>query len=266
MMFIKDVVLLSAFTILSGLISAQERWSWPNGEVNGASAIKSDSNTNRFQVRSDVLAFQGSSLSTSERKRNTPGLRQGRYEVKEGVTRRPNAKPENDEFSGEFGEGNQQNDFGFNQKFGGGGPINGQYVPNHFNSIHGIGGIPVPFNGGPGIGSGHYPTQHFNAGGVGLGYGNGGNGILVGPGGPTGIIGRPYNRFLYGGGYFPGSVGLPGGFGYPPYGSPVGAPFPPGFYQQPFDGPRPSFYGPNQFGHQFDQTREAKKRVEKKSV
>ncbi|XP_050093311.1 heterogeneous nuclear ribonucleoprotein A1-like isoform X2 [Anopheles aquasalis] len=262
----EDIFTSSGFRVFQ-LRTAQERWSWPNGESNGASGKNSDSNTNRYQVRSDVLAFQGTSLSTSERKRNTPGLRQGRYEVKEGVTRRPNGKPENDEFSGEFGEGNQQNDFGFNQKFGGGGLTNGQFMPNPFNSFYGIGGIAGPFQGGPGIGSGHYPAQPFNVGGVGLGYGSGSNGILVGPGGPTGIIGRPYNRFPYGGGYYPGSGGLPfsGGFGNPYYGN-VGAPFNPGFYQQPFSGVRPNFYGPNQFGPQFDQTREASKKLEKKSV
>lgn len=73
--YLTDVVLLSALITFYGLTSAQERWSWPNGEGNGASGINSDSNTNRFQVRSDVLAFQGSSLSESEKKRNTPGLR-----------------------------------------------------------------------------------------------------------------------------------------------------------------------------------------------
>lgn len=160
--------------------------------------------------------------------------------------------------------------FRFNQKFGGGGVINGQFAPNPFNSFHGIGGVPGPFYGGSGIASGHYPGQYVNGGGVGLGYGSGSTGILVGPGGPTGIIGRPYNRFPYGGGYFPGSGAQPfsGGFGNP-YG-PVRVPFLPGFYQQSFNGPRPSFYGPNQFGPQFgpqfDQTRDASKKVEKKSV
>uniref|UniRef100_A0AAG5DJJ7 Uncharacterized protein n=1 Tax=Anopheles atroparvus TaxID=41427 RepID=A0AAG5DJJ7_ANOAO len=207
----------------------------------------------------------------------------GRYEVKETTTKRPSfARPQNDEFSGEFGEGNQSNDFGINQKFGGAGTslINGQFGPNPYGINPGFSGSGAfPFQGGNALGGGYYPGQHIGGGyGGGLGgYGAGGNGILVGPGGPTGIIGRPYPRFPYNGpGYHPGGTGYPygGGFGNPAFGGQPGGFFPPGGYapggffqqQQPF-GPRPfgAFGGGPQYGPQFDQSRQATKKVEKRA-
>uniref|UniRef100_A0A182Q7W8 Uncharacterized protein n=1 Tax=Anopheles farauti TaxID=69004 RepID=A0A182Q7W8_9DIPT len=171
----------------------------------------------------------------------------------------------------------------FNQKFGGGGPINGQFGPNPYGinpGLQGAGGF--PFHGGNALGAGYYPgQQHFGGGYGGVGHVGGGNGILVGPGGPTGIIGRPYNRFPYGGaGYYPGGTGYPygGGFGNPAFGGQPGGFFSPGgyptggYFPQPFGpgaiGPRPfgGFAGGPQFGPQYDQTRQANKKVEKKSV
>ncbi|XP_035912713.1 keratin, type II cytoskeletal 2 epidermal [Anopheles stephensi] len=280
------------FTIFC-MATAQERWSW-SGSGNSDRNNDAKGNADRYNVRSDVLEFQGvgPKATASNGKRNTFSERQGRYEVKETTTKRPSfSRPQNDEFSGEFGEGNQSNDFGFNQKFGGGGPINGQFGPNPYGINHGlqgaVGGFPFP--GGNSLGGGYYPGQpHFGGGYGGLGHGTGGNGILVGPGGPTGIIGRPYNRFPYGGGggggpgFYPGgNVHHPyggGGFGNPTFNGHPGGFFSPGgypsggYFPQPFGagalGPKPFgvFPGGSPFGPQFDQTRQATKKVEKKSI
>ncbi|XP_052897179.1 uncharacterized protein LOC128304087 [Anopheles moucheti] len=280
--FIRLLVICTIFFTAT----AQERWSWSGGG-DGERHNDVKSNTDRFNVRSDVLEFQGvgSKAPTSNGKRNSFSERQSRYEVKETTTKRPSfSRPQNDEFSGEFGEGNQSNDFGFNQKFGGGGLINGQFGPNPYGinpGLQGAGGF--PYHGGNALGGGYYPgQQHFGGGYGGLGQGAGGNGILVGPGGPTGIIGRPYNRFPYGGhGYYPGgNVQHPygGGFGNPLFNGHPGGVFSPGgypsggYFPQPFGpggiGPRPfgPFPGGSQFGPQFDQTRQATKKVEKKSI
>nr|XP_040225911.2 heterogeneous nuclear ribonucleoprotein A3-like [Anopheles coluzzii]XP_040225912.2 heterogeneous nuclear ribonucleoprotein A3-like [Anopheles coluzzii] len=278
--------LLTIFAVIL-TVTAQERWSWSGGG-NNDNSNNAKNDADRYNVRSDMLEFQGtgSQAAASNEKRNTLAVRKGRYEVKETTTKRPSfSRPQNDEFSGEFGDGNQSNDFGFNQKFGGGGLINGQFGPNPYGinlgQQGGVGGF--PFQGGNALGgAGFYPGQpHLGGGYGGLGHGSSGNGILVGPGGPTGIIGRPYNRFPYGGaGYYPGGNGYPygGGFGNPTFNGHPGGFFSPGgypsggYFPQPFGvggiGPRPfgSFPGGSQFGPQFDQTRQASKKVEKKSV
>ncbi|KFB44013.1 hypothetical protein ZHAS_00011844 [Anopheles sinensis] len=233
-----------------------------------------------------VAMYLHSRASKRRRIGGEPPLLSGRYEVKETTTKRPGfARPQNDEFSGEFGEGNQANDFGINQKFGGGGggfpgPINGQFGPNPYGvNLAYPGGGAFPFQGGNPLGGGYFPGQQIGGGyGGGLGsYGAGGTGILVGPGGPTGIIGRPYPRFPHNGaGYHPGGSPYPygGGFRNPAFGGQTGGFFPPGGYapggfyqqQQPF-GPRPlgGFGGGPQFGPQFDQARQANKKVEKRA-
>ncbi|XP_040161378.1 heterogeneous nuclear ribonucleoproteins A2/B1-like isoform X2 [Anopheles arabiensis] len=207
--------LLTIFAVIL-TVTAQERWSWSGGG-NNDNRNNAKNDADRYNVRSDVLEFQGtgSQAAASNEKRNTLAVRKGRYEVKETTTKRPSfSRPQNDEFSGEFGDGNQSNDFGFNQKFGGGGLINGQFGPNPYGinlgQQGGVGGF--PFQGGNALGgAGFYPGQpHLGGGYGGLGHGSSGNGILVGPGGPTGIIGRPYNRFPYGGaGYYPGGTDIP---------------------------------------------------------
>ncbi|XP_037950364.1 spidroin-2-like, partial [Teleopsis dalmanni] len=83
---------------------------------------------------------------------------------------------------------------------------------------------PNNFNAGQVTGFNNYPNGGFAGPGA-SGVGSAANGILVGPGGPTGIIGRPQNQYFppangqYPGG-FPGQTGINfpqvGGFpGYP---------------------------------------------------
>ena len=102
---------------------------------------------------------------------------------------------------------NPQGFTGFNQGFGGRpSGIGPQFVPSGGNGYYGV-------NNGVGIGG-------LGAGGLGTGIGN--NGVLVGPGGPTGIIGRPQNTIpnrqigggngvLVGPGGPTGIIGRPGG-------------------------------------------------------
>ncbi|KAL9705054.1 hypothetical protein quinque_008572 [Culex quinquefasciatus] len=279
--FFQPLVLVLVLLAVAVSINAEEKWSWskPNGGGGGAAADRSSPD----RVRSDVIAFQDTkrfgSDTANDRKFNQQQdvryERLARYEVKESTTKRPTlGRPQNDEFSGEVG--NQQSDFGFNQRFGG--PGGGQFpqTPYGFNPGFGGGNVGLgggnPYYGGGGnpyFGGGGYPPQ----GGFGGGYGGAANGILVGPQGPTGIIGRPYGG--HNGGGYPG--GYPGGFGgvggYPPYPAGGIGGYPGAGIGGYFGGQGP--YGPSQFGQfggarpfgpQFDQAKQANKKVEKKSV
>ncbi|XP_058828141.1 uncharacterized protein LOC131688029 isoform X2 [Topomyia yanbarensis] len=232
-------------------INAEEKWSWSkNGEASG-NRNPGNGNIGKLNVRSDVIEFQ-------EPKRFNDGakdFRQGRYEVKESATRKPNpGRPLSDEFSGEV-SGNKPSDYGLNQRFGG--LNNGQYPINPYGINPGFGSGGPYFGGGGGIG---YSNQGFG-GGYGGNFG-GANGILVGPEGPTGIIGRPNKGY---GGY-PGGGYPTGGFG--PYGNNFGGGFgnhggfgnqggfgrPGGYYPQAGGYPGGGYYGgqgsygPGQFG------------------
>lgn len=78
------------------------------------------------------------------------------------------------------------------------------------------------------------------------------NGILVGPGGPTGIIGRPYgglNNFNQQGGFgnYPGvgfSLGPQGGHGFDGQHNGIGPQFGGSPYSPQFGGPGQGFPGP----------------------
>ncbi|XP_062715207.1 spidroin-2-like [Aedes albopictus] len=240
--------------LLLASINAEEKWSWSkndNGGNNGGNNyLSSGSNSNRdtipdrTNVRSDVIQFQDAKrpAADDDRRRYNPqqDVRQGRYEVKETTTRRPSfGKPLSDEFSGEVNGPNKPNDFGLNQRFGG--PTNGQFPLNPYGGNPGFGGA------NPYFGGGGFPQQ---GGFGGAGYG-GGNGILVGPEGPTGIIGRPYKGYPGGfsgaGGYgpYPG-YGNQGGFGRPGGGYyPQGGHYPGGGF---YGGGQGGQFGPGQFG------------------
>ncbi|XP_055627643.1 spidroin-2-like [Toxorhynchites rutilus septentrionalis] len=243
---------LFALVIVS--ISAEEKWSWSKGNNgNDNNALYNDAD--RTNVRSDVIEFQEPKRFDPNEKKyyQQQGVRQGRYEVKETTTRRPTfGKPVNDEFSGEVG--GQQNDYGLNQRFGGAG--NGLYPNNPYGFNPGFGaGSPQFGAGAPG-----YTQQGFGGS-----YGAA-NGVLVGPGGPTGIIGRPYKGFNNGypgasygpfgnnyGGF--GNQGLPGGLnpyggiggGYPNSAYP-GAGYPGGAYPGNGYYGTQNHFGPGQFG------------------
>lgn len=89
-------------------------------------------------------------------------------------------------------------------------------------------GLGPGFFGGPNRpGAGYFPGNG-NGVGIGVGVGNGNNNVLVGPGGPTGIVGRPAGLsgqtpgVLVGPGGPTGIVGRPGGFGGAGYGANYG--------------------------------------------
>lgn len=107
---------------------------------------------------------------------------------------------QNDEISNDYPD---YSEFGNNAAFGyGGGPQQAQFSG-------GYGGRPYPRPG-------HNPLQ-----------GHPSNGVLVGPGGPTGIIGRPRPNNYYNNGYGGNNFG-PQGFGSGDFGGgfPQGAGFP----------------------------------------
>ncbi|XP_055533597.1 uncharacterized protein LOC129723417 [Wyeomyia smithii] len=269
--------------LLASVNAAEEKWSWSkSGATDVVSSNSNNNNLNhrnpgKLNVRSDVIEFQEPKRfndAASTHSNRNQDIRQGRYEVKESSTRRPNSnRPLSDEFSGEV-NGNRPEDFGTNQRFGGsyggagypGNPYGGNPAFGGGNPAFGGGN---PFIGGPGgIGfqrpgyGGGYGGGGFVGGGYGGGYGAA-NGILVGPEGPTGIIGRPYHG-LNGAGYpntgygqyghnFPGNYG---GYGNPLYGNQGGFGRPGGFYPQTGIGGYPgggfygsqSPYGPGQLG------------------
>lgn len=161
------------------------------------------------------------------------------------------------------------------------GPIRGQYPPNLYGNNFGpSGGRPYPGNIGPISGNpGHVPILVGPGGPTGIigrpGYGpnrvHPANGVLVGPGGPTGIIGRP--------------TGIQGGFGGPGIGGfgPLGGHVPnvPGAYNNGFGGgfgpiggpavgvPYNSGGGVRPYAAEFDDydnSVDKKNRVEKKSI
>ncbi|KAJ6635742.1 hypothetical protein Bhyg_14328 [Pseudolycoriella hygida] len=231
---IKYILLLACATAISG----EDKWAW--------SSSNRDRNENS---RNDRRYDQKERLEDL----------QDRYEVIEPTTKRPvSQKPQQDDdyFGGSnFGNPNTQR-FNFN---GGGGIYPQGIIPPgglpqgaypQEGYPQGVGGYPSAFNGphGPIRGqyqpnygnsfgvSGHYPGNIGPIGNVGPIGGHSGPShgihspqvpILVGPGGPTGIIGRPgygpnrahpNNGILVGPGGPTGIIGRPTGPGSHAYG------------------------------------------------
>ncbi|CAH1729686.1 unnamed protein product [Chironomus riparius] len=215
--------------------SEAEKWSWP---VSGKDRDKEASNRKDVYYESISGSGEGNGrirVPSSYQDYNDRRPYAQQYQVRESTTNKP--KPLSDEFSNEFtasGEsynGNnryQPNRFGTPQSQandypGFGYPQQGSFGVGPYSQF-GPGGFPgaqhYPVGGASG-----YPGQFPIHGGNPLGYpqqNNLANGLLVGPGGPTGIIGRPGFSPYQGGGYpgvgggYPQQGGYSGHPGYPP--------------------------------------------------
>lgn len=239
MHFIPNFILLTGgLWLMAHSNSESEKWSWPasgkdrekeasdrkdiyfesingSGERNGRIRVPTSYHDNRYGDR-------------------RPYSQQ--YQVKESTTNRP--KPLSDEFSNEFtasGEGyggnNRYPPLNFPNRFGSPTSQQNDFSPFGYQQHGGAGGAYPQFGPGGYPGGQHYPIGGNVAGYPGQfpihggnphGYpqhNNLANGLLVGPGGPTGIIGRPRYPHFQGG--YPGGPG-----GYPHFGG--------GYPQQPY--------------------------------
>ncbi|KAG5673411.1 hypothetical protein PVAND_003463 [Polypedilum vanderplanki] len=224
-MIIKNPTLLN-LVILTGSLwtivlsnAESDKWSWPTS-VKSQQVSVADNRKDIFYERfddnpkSERIRVPTSYYDSGSNRR--PHSQQ--YQVKESSTNKP--KPLSDEFSNEysgenygnagnrfppalnfpnrFGPQAQQHSGDYPSQFGYQGPYNPQ-----FGLGGGFGTYPQQFPGA----FGQYPGQQFPGNYYG-GYQNPANGILVGPGGPTGIFGRP--RYPH----YGGSFGYPQQFGH----------------------------------------------------
>ncbi|CRK91729.1 CLUMA_CG005364, isoform A [Clunio marinus] len=241
--------------------SESEKWSWPT----------SPNDRNRADNRKDIYYENSSNRDGKAERIRVPTSYDNErpieaYQVKRPAVNRP--KPLSDEFSDEFtssGENYANNVNGQNNnrypsvntpnRFG---PQQSNDFPQPFGygqqPFPGAGGFLGGGVGGPFGAQGYPHPGQFQGGHHPGGLGNHiSNGILVGPGGPTGIVGRPYGKRYppyYGGGYPGGGIGYGshGGLGFEGHHNGIGGPgiggqF--GGHQQPFPG------GPHGHGGQF---------------